>query len=80
MSRRILFVEDVTYNGKSEDMLSVDQWVDIDWKHKVFFDEGGQMKGAGPSYNVGLHTSVTNSIIDMVRSAMRRTKHGFRMR
>lgn len=64
MARRIIFAQNAGFYGNAEDKLSVDQWVDIDWKHKVFFGGTGEMQGAGPSYAVGLHTSVTNSIIE----------------
>ena len=54
MARRIVFAQNAGFHNDPQSRLFVDQWIDLDWQHKVFTNSWtGEMKGAGPSYEVG---------------------------
>lgn len=54
MARRIVYAENAGFHTDPQARLFVDQWIEIDWKHKVFIDSWtGDIEGAGPSYEVG---------------------------
>jgi len=54
MARRIIFVQNAGFQTDPQSSLYVDQWIDIDWKHKVFENSWtGEIAGGGPTYEVG---------------------------
>jgi hypothetical protein len=63
MARRIVFVQNAGFQADPQSRLFVDQWVDIDWKHKVFENSWtGEIAGGGPSYEVGFLDPYSSTI------------------
>ena len=49
-----MFVRNAGFHSDPQSRLFIDQWIDIDWKHKVFADSwSGELSGSGPTYEVG---------------------------
>jgi hypothetical protein len=64
MARGIVYAQNAGFHTNPQSRLFVDQWIEIDWKHKVFIDRWtGDVEGLGPSHEVGFTDPYSSKII-----------------